>query len=115
MRWNTDGRVHWLYRVYGADDALLYIGLTVNPDSRFAHHKTSATGGAKCTAQKWYPLAHHVEWETAGLIRSMAEVREMDAIQSERPAFNRQLRNDAAGGAAIVHILDEFFPLAVTA
>lgn len=94
MRWNTDGRVHWLYRVYDADGVLLYIGLTVNPESRFSHHKSTSTSYVY-PASKWYPLADHVDWECVGLIRSAAEVREMQAIQAERPRFNQQLTNAA--------------------
>lgn len=70
-----------IYRFYGADRELLYIGTTTfvwGTPERWLQHRTSA---------KWWRLAAYlsVEYLRAGLDRFEAERK---AIRSERPAFN---------------------------
>lgn len=69
-----------LYRLYDADDVLLYIGISNSPDFRWRAHLYS-------DSKKWAPLATRRtdEWfET----RSKAEAAEVAAIQAELPRFN---------------------------
>ncbi|WP_145503177.1 GntR family transcriptional regulator [Streptomyces sp. CFMR 7] len=69
-----------LYRLYGADDALLYIGISNDPDFRWKAHLYS-------DSKNWARLAtrHVDQWfET----RAKAEAAEVAAIQAEHPRFN---------------------------
>lgn len=70
--------VFTLYRFYAADDALLYIGLTVNPGQRFtnhAHKKEWWVDVAKVT------LEQHPDYPAL-------VVAEREAIQAEKPLHN---------------------------
>lgn len=74
----TTDQAHVLYRMYSADNRLLYVGITNNPTTRFASHQQD----------KWW-------WDTVELIRlenfgSRAELRqaERDAIKAELPLHN---------------------------
>lgn len=72
-------RPHVLYRMYGSDDRLLYIGITADVDQRFTQHGT---------VQPW--------WREVAVIRvehfddrASVEAAEREAIRSELPAYNR--------------------------
>lgn len=69
-----------LYRLYGADDRLLYVGITNNPEVRWQTHAREKV---------WWPKVTHktLEWfET----RKSAERVERIEILEERPAYNLQ-------------------------
>lgn len=90
MRWDTTGREHFVYRVYDAAGRLLYVGCTVDPHKRFAHHRCAGEGGANYPQAKWWHLAVRAEWEYVGLDRIQAEYAEMEVIQTEEPLFNQR-------------------------
>lgn len=76
-----------LYRFFDGAGQLLYVGITRNPESRFAAH-------AREKALTWWPRAarHTVEWfET----RRIAADAEAAAIATEQPIHNLS-RNPAA-------------------
>lgn len=66
-----------VYRLYGADDTLLYIGSTFDPEKRFQAHRP----------KPWWPLVtrHTVEWHPS---KDDAYAAEMAAIAAEGPAHN---------------------------
>lgn len=68
-----------LYRCYGADDSLLYIGITGQGAGRFAGHSEEA---------RWWPLLVRVEVEHFDT-REEALEAERIAIRSGRPRFNK--------------------------
>jgi predicted GIY-YIG superfamily endonuclease len=67
-----------LYRHFDADGALLYVGVTNNPQRRMAEHRCRAA---------WRDEIHSVKvkWFCD---RLSAEIAEREAITSERPVFN---------------------------
>lgn len=70
-----------LYRFYSADRRLLYVGITGNPQGRFAAHEQA----------EWAPMADlrrtRVRWYQTRHAALAAEVR---AIRRERPIYNQQ-------------------------
>jgi len=66
-----------VYRIYGADDCLLYVGMTGDLRKRFADH----------ASQRWFLLAEtiRVEWFATEATAREAERR---AIRSEHPRRN---------------------------
>ncbi len=74
----TTGTPHVLYRFFAADDTLLYIGLTVNPGTRWTAHSKDKPWWldvAKVTVEH-YPS------------REAVEAAEIAAIKAERPLHN---------------------------
>ena len=72
-----------LYRFFDADERLLYVGIAVNPPSRWQGHK-----GEK---EWWYDARRAtLTWFSS---RGEAERAEAEAIASERPLHNMQLRH----------------------
>lgn len=69
-----------LYRLYGADDALLYVGVTRNISLRLSQHKAD---------KKWWP---QVTRRTMTWYGSRAEARaaESKAVFAEKPMHNRE-------------------------
>lgn len=72
-----------LYRHYDADDRLLYVGITCNPESRGRDHRKTASRAlwldqAVRFTGVWYPT------------RAAAEEAERMAIRREHPLYNRQ-------------------------
>lgn len=67
-----------VYRVYDADDRLIYVGATINLEQRMAHHRTQSW---------WHGIAYRVSDEPHETIAS-ALASERVAIANERPAFN---------------------------
>jgi predicted GIY-YIG superfamily endonuclease len=66
-----------LYRFYGADKDLLYIGVTTNPRERWTNHE----------ARRWWQLARFVSFQP---IAPLGRYRvEQEAIRTEKPRFNR--------------------------
>ncbi|MFM9652794.1 GIY-YIG nuclease family protein [Streptomyces galilaeus] len=67
-----------LYRLYAADETVLYIGVTDDPDRRFKQHRDS---------KPWWPQVARktVEWHPS---RSRALAVEAAAIAAETPTYN---------------------------
>ncbi|MFE2384462.1 GIY-YIG nuclease family protein [Streptomyces misionensis] len=67
-----------VYRLYARDGRLLYVGMTNNPDTRFAYHALT---------QRWWHLVEKrdVQWHSD---RPTARRLEAEAIKSERPVHN---------------------------
>lgn len=67
-----------LYRLYGEDGVLLYVGITSNPEVRWAWHRG---------AQAWWPLVTNktLEWFDDRLDAAKAEAV---AIRTENPIKN---------------------------
>lgn len=70
-----------LYRLYGHDDTLLYIGIAGNPGRRFEEHRRDKLWWGDVAVAK---LEHHPS-------RSLAEAHEAKAIRSEQPLHNLAL------------------------
>lgn len=68
-----------LYRFYGADGDLLYVGISIDPDGRWKAHRDNK--------EKWVPFVARrtVEWLDSRPEALDAEAR---AIRSERPRYN---------------------------
>lgn len=67
-----------LYRLYGADGALLYVGITYHFDVRLAQHRSRS---------RWASLVDH--WTTEEYAdRRTAKSVETQAIGAEMPRFN---------------------------
>jgi predicted GIY-YIG superfamily endonuclease len=84
-------RLHFVYRAFDADDRLLYVGCTHDPDKRLAAHKWGADWWEDAVRLS---LAGPYNYETARQI-------EYDAIESERSLHNhsrerRELRRLAS-------------------
>lgn len=67
-----------LYRFYDEGGALLYVGITANPEERFAHHRNY---------KAWWPEVARtaVEWFDS---RRPALAAELQAIHDEQPTHN---------------------------
>lgn len=66
-----------VYRLYGADETLLYVGSSFDPDRRLGDHRRKAWG---------HLIAHRtVEWHPN---RDVADATESRAIEAERPQYN---------------------------
>lgn len=77
-------RGHYVYRVYDADERLIYIGATSDLMKRWDAHEALSW---------WYELAERVDAEPYPT-RYAAFAAEMVAIQEEQPAFNIRHRTD---------------------
>lgn len=67
-----------LYRLFGADNELLYVGITNNPERRLDHHRARKPWWREVTMRV-------VEWYDD---RPAAERAERKAIQTEGPRYN---------------------------
>lgn len=67
-----------LYRMFDADDQLLYVGVTCNPPQRWKGHRAFS---------RWWTLVERKELHTYP-DRSAALTAERDAIRAERPIYN---------------------------
>lgn len=85
-----------LYRLYGADDKLLYVGITTEPKVRMKAHAAD---------KSWWPEVTTREFEWFGT-REEAAKAEIDAIRAERPAHNHT-HNTAAALALLPVVTDE--------
>lgn len=76
---DLDGRTA-LYRLYDARGWLLYVGITGDPDARFAQHKAD---------KPWWRevVSKSVEWHGT---REAAAAAEIAAIRSSEPKYNRE-------------------------
>lgn len=69
---------HVLYRFYSRGGRLLYVGITMNPFTRWADHRRT---------QRWWSQVATIkitDWED----REQLEMMELHAIQTERPLYN---------------------------
>jgi hypothetical protein len=71
---------HTVYRFYGADDALLYIGVTADWETRYAAHRTGTA---------WYPEVARHDLDT---FKTDAEAREYETLLIARlaPRYNQR-------------------------
>lgn len=69
--------IRCLYRMYGTNSQLLYIGIAVNPEERWRHHEST----------EWWPLVDRksVEWFDDFESAASAEAK---AIRTEHPQYN---------------------------
>lgn len=76
-----------LYRYFDANDKLLYIGISIDPDSRLRAHRDNH--------EPWVPAvaSRTVEWLDS---RPLALKAEEDAIKAERPRYNEKHNYDDA-------------------
>lgn len=77
-------RGHYVYRFYGPNEQLLYVGVTSNLHSRLGSHLSSAP---------WADDAERIEWEEWPT-RYAAEIAEGEQIATLRPLHNVTLRID---------------------
>lgn len=70
----------WMYRLWAADDSLLYIGITDRGREREREHART---------KSWWPEVHHVTVEHIAT-RAELRFREAEAIRKERPRYNVQ-------------------------
>lgn len=73
-----------LYRFYTADDALLYVGLTINPGRRMEKHRDTQT---------WWPDVARIAMEQHPDLPTLREA-ERKAIQTEKPRHNIRMNGD---------------------
>ncbi len=74
----TEDDPHAVYRMYDAEDHLLYIGMSCNPGARFRDHRARkpwAKAAVRWT-EEWHPS------------RKAAEAAEKAAIKTEKPERN---------------------------
>jgi len=91
-RTGTEDKPHAIYRLFDADDNLLYIGCSATPGRRFQKHLYD---------QAWrYEISRiELEWRPAWLDGRRAE---MIAIRDERPKYNRLIHDPDAVGTSIM-------------
>jgi DNA polymerase-3 subunit epsilon len=88
-----------IYRFFGSDDALLYIGKSQRIRSRVLEHFAAAHRSA--SERRLATQVQRVTWnETAGELGAL--LREARAVKSEKPVHNRQLRD--SGGSWTVRL-----------
>lgn len=73
----------FVYRAYDQHNRLLYIGCTIDVESRLKAHRKSPKSA------EWFPLVTSVEIEEFESKR-LALDAEREAIHAERPLFNKQ-------------------------
>lgn len=78
-----------LYRMFDADDNLLYVGITFNPQSRFTAHRRD---------KEWWRDIARISLSHYECRVDLAEA-ERQAIRDEQPLYNLSL-NAGMGGAA---------------
>lgn len=89
---------HYVYRVFDAQDRLLYVGCTIDPEARMAVHKSFGNPNPASAAIAMHGARHEVvEYPTY----DEARAAETAAIYAEAPHFNfahngRRFRGTAA-------------------
>jgi hypothetical protein len=73
-----DARTHYLYRLFGATEDLLYVGIAVDPGMRLYIHRRE---------KPWWPEVSRSALSTYPT-RADAEYREAHAILTEHPRYN---------------------------
>lgn len=92
------GKPHYIYRVYDAEDVLLYVGVTFSVGRRMCEHERLSP---------WHRFAVRVETD-GPFEREVAYGREARTIRELRPVFNDR-SNDAWRQGAYLdsHVPDE--------
>src|SRR3977135_1041288 len=81
-----------VYRFYGADGALLFVGKSLALRTRICSH--FAAGAADSKDGRWANQVRRIDWvETAGELGAM--LRESEWIKTQKPLFNRRSKNQA--------------------
>lgn len=80
------GRHHALYRFYGHDDALLYVGITASLPGRLARHRGD---------KPWWSEVARISVEHFPDRQSVLRA-ETGAIRTERPRYNKQQNTQTA-------------------
>ncbi len=89
-----------VYRFYGADDALLYVGKSKNIRKRVLEHFAAEHRAAK--EAQLARQVHRVTWtETAGELGAL--LTEARAVKETKPLTNRRLRSNQSVTLAFVH------------
>lgn len=92
--------MHYLYRAYDSSRVLLYVGITNNFASRFAQHEYTS---------KWMDEVDSIEIERYETKEEAARA-EIEAIQKEEPAHNRQHNTRYEAAKEHLNLLaDEFY------
>lgn len=76
----AEGGLHFVYRLYDAQDRLLYIGVTGNPKKRMQQHARE---------KKWWGEVSRTAVQCFDT-REESEAAEAEAIASEGPVYNRR-------------------------
>lgn len=71
-----------LYRLYGEEETLLYVGMSMNLPARLTNHRVQ---------KEWWTAVHHIGVEHFDSRRKVLDA-EREAIQSEHPLWNIQHR-----------------------
>jgi hypothetical protein len=82
---------HALYRFYGAEDDLLYVGITVDPGRRWTRHRSD---------KLWWTEVARIQIDQFP-DRPSVLAAELEAIEQERPRYNI-MHASATGGPADV-------------
>jgi DNA polymerase III subunit epsilon len=83
-----------VYRLFGADDALLYVGRSASLRSGILSHLGEDRGGGR--DRKLREAVLRVDWEeTAGELG--AQLRELDYLRARTPLYNRRARSESGG------------------
>lgn len=72
---------HFVYRFFGEDDRLLYVGVTYNPPARFEQHSKRSA---------WFADMARVTW-TEYPDQAAGRRAEREAIDAEAPLYNRPI------------------------
>ena len=84
--WERPSPETCVYRIYDADDALLYVGITNNLTTRWSGHKSNPWWRVEGNRYdvRWYPT------------RAVAAMEEKHAIMTEDPKYNSLCRSSNA-------------------
>lgn len=86
-------RAHYVYRAFDGYGLLLYVGCTLDPDSRLSAHRSSSA---------WHRFAESIGVTDGGWDFSAARRREREAIDVEAPYFNSSVADMKRTQANIV-------------
>lgn len=91
-----NNRAACVYRLYSADEQLLYVGVAVDPDNRLKEHRRT---------KRWFDQVH--SWRLAWMAsESDAYAAEARAIHMEGPRYNGTHNDDwSEDKAALGHLL----------
>lgn len=78
-------RPHFVYRIFDADDALIYIGCARDVESRLTLHCARSSQSPRSWAIRRRMVRHTVEEFPT---KAAARAAEAEAIRSERPELN---------------------------
>ena len=82
-----DHRPHYVYRIFDADDALLYVGCAEDVETRLSFH-CAFSSQSPTSWEIAERMARHTSQEFPS--KSTAHAEEIRAIKTEAPLLNRQ-------------------------